>query len=551
MEVLPASGPPLVFVESGDISRHNGHPQRKVILEADLKAVSPDRLRGARRSGNRLHSLSSIGVRDTHPRRRVISGTGDHARQAASASGIPIHGGPTYNAATQTGYSSPTLPGVLGSTAGNGTAVGYAQKYTGGINNGNRALRWDASGNPATEMGNLGTDSGGYTDTEAFAVNNAGTSVGTAQKYTGGTDLGKRAVRWNALGTAATELGNLGTTSSGGTISYAYAINTAGTAVGYAAKYLGGTYLQDRAVRWDASGTAATELSNLGTTSGGITDSYAYAVNTAGTAVGWAQKYTGGTNRGQRAVRWDAFGTAATELGNLGTDSGGNSFINQAYAVNTAGTAVGWASKYTVAGIGLGQRAVRWEASGTAATELGNLGTDSGGFTDNTAEAVNDAGVAVGHATKYLGGVGKGNRAVRWDGLGTAAIELGNLGTSSSGFTDSFATAVNTAGAAVGAAQKYSGGTLLGDRAVLWNSDALAVDLNTMIDPASGWTLTQALGISNTNWVTGLGDFDPDGTGAASAYQRAFLLDAGSLVPEPTGLALLGFGAIAQRRRRR
>ncbi len=145
-----------------------------------------------------------------------------------------------------------------------------------------------------------------------------------------------------------------------------------------------------------------------------------------------------------------------------------------------------------------------------------------------------------------------GNCAVRWDAATTAATELGNLGTSSSGSTFSYAVAINSAGAAVGYADKYTGGTLVGRRAVLWDLDAVAFDLNTLIDPASGWTLTEARGISDTNWVTGIGLFDPDGAGALLAYDRAFLLDVTSaLVPEPTGLLLLALAVPALLRRRR
>ena len=104
-------------------------------------------------------------------------------------------------------------------------------------------------------------------------------------------------------------------------------------------------------------------------------------VNTAGTAVGYADRYdASGAYKGFRAVRW---GAGATELGNLGTDTSGVTEA-QAYAINSAGTAAGYADKYDGSGTYFGNRAVRWDASGTAATELGNLGTTgglSGGFT--------------------------------------------------------------------------------------------------------------------------------------------------------------------------
>jgi hypothetical protein len=82
------------------------------------------------------------------------------------------------------------------------------------------------------------------------------------------------------------------------------------------------------------------------------------------------------------------------------------------------------------------------------------------------------------------------------------------------------------------------------------------IDLDAGLDannPAEGakWTLFDARGVSDTGWVTGTGVYDPDGTGGVEVSQRAFLLEASSLVPEPSGLALLGAGASSVLRRRR
>jgi hypothetical protein len=456
---------------------------------------------------------------------------------------LTVYGGPAYDQTAQTGYQSPYLPTNPGSSAGSGMAVGNALKYASGTVFGSRAVRWDASGMPATELGNLGTTAIGTTNSTAWAVNTAGTAVGYARKYTaGGADLGQRAVRWDASGTAATELDNLGTDNAGSTFSGAYALNAFGAAVGYAEKYLGIADLGPRAVRWDAAGTAATELGNLGTDINGNSNSFAYSINSAGTIVGSANKYTNFTNLGPRAVRWDPSGVV-TELGNIGTAD--NGFTNsQGLSVNATGAAVGYAQKYN-AGINVGYRGVRWDASGMA-TELGNLGTDLNGKTTSYAYMLNSAGTAVGYADKYVGTTVAANRdigprAVRWDASGAAATELGNLGTDTTGVTSSDALAINTAGIAVGDAQKYTaGGTLVGQRGVLWNADAIAIDLNTLIDPASGWTLTEADAISDTNWVTGIGSFDPDGpAGPLAAYDRAFLLDVSSILPEPVSIGII------------
>ena len=75
----------------------------------------------------------------------------------------------------------------------------------------------------------------------------------------------------------------------------------------------------------------------------------------------------------------------------------------------------------------------------TAATELGDLGLDIEGTTNGFATGVNDAGTTVGYITKYVDGISKGQRAVRWDASGSIATELGNLGVDSNGFTTTYA----------------------------------------------------------------------------------------------------------------
>jgi hypothetical protein len=452
---------------------------------------------------------------------------------------LTVYGGPAYNGDT-------TIVGVQPIGVNDaGTAVGWVSEDS----NGWRAVRWDASGTTGTELGNLGTDSSGYTYVEVDALNASGTAVGWAYKYVGGVRVGERAVQWNAGSTTAIELSNLGTDSNGYTQVHASAINDAGTVVGYARKFFGGSGA--RAVRWKASGAAAVELGDLGTDSNGYTwaqaSSLASAINNAGTTVGWAMKYVDGIDRGGRAVRWDASGTTATELGNLGTDSNGYTWA-QADLISATGIIVGTCSKYN-GGIDLGTHAVRWNAGSTVATELGNLGTDSNGSTGTWGRGINATGTIVGGAYKYVGGVFMGARAVRWDAGGTVATELGNLGTDSNGYAWNLAWAINASGIAVGGVDKYIDGNYVGPRPVYWGLDGTAVDLNTLIDPNSGWTLMDAETISNTGWVAGWGLYDPDGAGGADAYERLFLVQ----IPEPASATLLLTGVLAAllKRRRR
>ncbi|MCC7145943.1 MAG: hypothetical protein IT443_05815 [Phycisphaeraceae bacterium] len=173
-----------------------------------------------------------------------------------------------------------------------------------------------------------------------------------------------------------------------------------GSAVGNAAKRSpSGNYFGTRALRWDALGNAV-ELGNLGTSNGVYTAYGVSDVNNAGSAVGQAEKYDDlGDDKGTRAVLWDAAGTIATELGHLGTDSNGSTYAG-AYAINDVGLAVGYAVKFDAQGLPCGDRAVRWDDSGSA-FELGNLGTSSNGYTDCRALVVNSAGIAAGRARKY------------------------------------------------------------------------------------------------------------------------------------------------------
>jgi hypothetical protein len=398
-----------------------------------------------------------------------------------------------------------------------------------------------------TLLGNLGMSASGAATSKAYGINASGYIVGVADKYSNGVNLGSRAVRWASGATAAAELGNLGTEPGGFSSNYAYAINAGGDAAGFAYKYVGGSNVGSRAVVWAAGDILPTELGNLGTDASGFSTGAVYALNAHGDAAGFADGFVGTSWRGQHAVRWSAGQLAATELGNLGTDSAGffNSKVN---ALDAAGDAGGSANKFSSTHASLGSRAVVWPAGQITALELAGLGVNSTGKTVSGVNAGNAAGDFAGYATKFSGDADLGFRAVWWRAGQTSAIELGNLGTDASGVTSSAVYAMNDAGDAVGASNRYSGNATLGLHATLWRTgQTAAIDLNDLIPPDSGWVLERAQAILDDATIVGSGQFDPDGTGPALAQTRAFRL---TQVPEPASLTSLILSLVACARRR-
>ena len=477
------------------------------------------------------------------------------AAAASPAAAVLMIRGPAYSPAAG-GSLAPVLASTPGRTAGNGVAVGYASTYNAaGDSTGTRAVRWSAAGGAPLEFGTLGLDAFGMTVNKVYAQTAAGTvAVGSAERYLPEdlTVYGTRAVRWDATG-HATELGHLGTNSVLRTTSEAVAVNEAGVAVGYAHQFdeLTDQDLGPRAVRWDADSTMAVPLGLLGTGSNGIAAAAAVAVNQASVAVGYAVRYDDNhLPRGQRAVRWNAAGVAA-ELAALGADAN-ESAAAAAYAINDAGVAVGQSTRYDGDHNDLGKRPVRWMSDSNAAHPLGLLGTAVGDFTEGEALGVNASGAAIGWVRAYdVSHNERGVRAVRWDASSDDAHELQTFA-GVADITYTFANAMNDAKVAVGWAEAYdANGGAIGAHAVLWNADGSILDLNTLLPAVgdSGWLLlTEARDISNTNWLTGVGLYDPDGDGGVDAYERMFLMQ----VPEPlAGLPILCAGLALRRRRDR
>jgi uncharacterized membrane protein len=433
--------------------------------------------------------------------------------------GLPVYGSPGFTTGVggYIAFSPGGYDGINRNIAVNnaGIAIASANRFNAaGGSTDSRALRWSAT--TSEVLGDLGT-SGGTAFTRAFAINEAGVAVGGASIGFGE----ERTVRWSNPSTTAAAL----TTPAGFAGALGYDINESGTTLGIGFLPLG---MGIQAVRWNATGTPTLLPKLPGFFSTEVRD-----LNDAGIALGRA--FRGSDD--ERAVRWDAAGTIV-ELGHLGLNAAGTTFV-AARALNTTGTAVGFAATFDPSGSYLGTAPVRWQAGTTAATELARLSIAPNSF--GLAGAINDAGTAVGSVSKSPAFPTDefGTRAARWDAGGTAVTVLGTLGVSANGEAHAEALAINATGLIVGTTSAHNSATELPDpRAVLWNpTETTAIDLNTLVDPSVGWTLTHAFAISDTGWVAGLGDFDPDGSGGQEAYARLFLLH----VPEPANFLLLSF----------
>jgi uncharacterized membrane protein len=291
----------------------------------------------------------------------------------------------------------------------------------------------------------------------------------------------------------------------------------------------------------------------------------AYGLSPTGVALGEAAKFVNGSEAGYVAVKWDARGVA-TELATPAQYS-----YARATAMNASGVIVGSAEKdYQFVS---NTRALRWDAAGNV-TELPVAFPGPTGLAENRADRITASGWVLGRAQRNHrpGDNDEEWVPVLWDPQ-EKLIDLNWVGYTSSDLPFVLARDVNDAGRVAGGDAIYdalgrtplenhraawaindsgmvAGSVDFGDlsHAAVWRPDGSAIDLNSLIDPSSGWVLTSARDISNTGWVSGIGLYDPDLGGPAEAYGRGFLIQ----LPEPSSAAaVLASAAACLLRRRR
>ena len=310
------------------------------------------------------------------------------------------------------------------------------------------------------------------TNGQAYGINDSGDVVGYAQA----SDCISYAFLYSGG-----SLQNLGTLP-GGLNSAAYGINNLGQIVGYAnISNVGGN-----AFLYNGSGPMQILVTPAGT------ESIARGINNLGQIVG-----DGATSSGQGgAFLWS--GSSRQFIGGSTSACGINDSAQVVGHIQTSSNAL---------------HAFLW-SSGSGMQDLGTLG---GVY--SFARGINNLGQVVGYSLNSSNVY----RGFLWSS-GSGMQDLGTL----SDATEIEANCINNLGQIVGEA--YITGD--GFNAFVYSNGSIR-NLNNLIAPDSGWTLTRAYGINDNGQICGYGSYD--------GRQNAFLL---TPIPEPSTVAVLFAGAV-------
>lgn len=330
------------------------------------------------------------------------------------------------------------------------------------------------------------------------------------------------------------------------------------------------------------TGSAASDINNWGdvvgsAASGSATHGFAYlggkyvdlgtlgGVNSNANGINDDRQVVGGSDNGSGQFHAYLYGSGGmSDLGTLGGDR------SEAFAINNHGTIVGDAGNGDPATFGFGQA---FSYSGGAMHALGTL---PGGLGSNAYD-INNHGLVGGssyegpftvpeypfHAVTFSGGtvndIGAppaGDSAIY--GLNDYGLAVGGIPTSSLPHgshaflydhgtitdlglldpleDDSIALDINNHGQIVGRAAVSIDPDHYGYHGFIWTGSGL-VDLNTLIDPTSGWVITDASGINDASQIAATACY-----GGVTGDCRAVRLDLVPAVPEPGSWAMLGLG---------
>ncbi len=308
----------------------------------------------------------------------------------------------------------------------------------------------------------------------ANAISASGQVVGVSEK-----NLGVPHASFLYSNGQMTDLGTL----PGFTTSSANGINSSGQVVGVAAT----TTSTAEASFLYSNG----QMIDLGTLPGG-NDSEAYGINDSGQVVG-----------GSTGSDTHAFLYSNGQMTDLGTLPGGNDY-SKAIGINSTGQVVG--DSDTSSGV---DHAFLYSNG-----QMTDLGTLPGG-TFSLADGINDSGQVVGEA---------GNSKSFGHAFLYSNGQMTDLGTLPGG-NESKANGINSTGQVVGWSDTSGS---MSQHAFLYSNGKM-IDLNTLLPANSGWVLTDATAINDSDQLVG--------TGTINGQQHAFLLNLSSVSLSPATLS--------------
>jgi probable HAF family extracellular repeat protein len=159
------------------------------------------------------------------------------------------------------------------------------------------------------------------------------------------------------------------------------------------------------------------------------------------------------------------------------------------------------------------------------------LGTLGGGWGSTWAQDINNSGQIIG-TSELSSGYWHAFLTSPYTPINPATDDLGPIGGNSG------AAAINAHGQVVGNISMDSYPWDTSHTHAFLYSDSTMIDLNTLIDPLSGWTLQSATDINDSGQIVGWGvgpNFGPN-------EAHAFLL---TPIPEPSILILLGITSVS------
>lgn len=331
----------------------------------------------------------------------------------------------------------------------------------------------------------------GEAGSEARGLNSSGEVVGYL------TTPGGDQHAFLYTGGITTDLGTLG-----GLNSIAWGINDAGQVVG-GAENAGGVERP-----FSHAGGVMSDLGTLGGSGG-----YARAINNGGSIVGSARLPN---------EDWRGFLYSGGAMQNLGTLPSSGEFYSYAHAINEHGKIAGSSS---AGEFGLPEAPLHAFVR-CCSGNLVDLGTFGGVYSE--AFGINDLGDVVGGSSTAVLMI---NHAFLYSG--GEVTDLGTL----PGDGYAYANDINNLRQVVG--NSFGSG-----RGFLWE-DGSMVQIDTLLDPADGWTVTDAYAINDAEQIAG--------TACMAGVCYAVRLDPVMAVPEPATYALFvaGLGLLGARARRR